>query len=381
MAESPDLPPSSPFLKAFNEGAQTTPQTPAAEPQAAATTPTPAAQTPPPVAQQPQKNEPQEEPQDPDMPPETKSEEGKKGWKTWKENFKKLEVERDTLRKEREDLEKSLRSQIEGITKELEVAKKGYIPPDEIEALKKEREELRLKLRVRDVQEDPSWQEQIAKPLKEHMDSALQAVPREQRALLERLLSQPPSDARMDALDDLAQSLSPIRQTKLGAAVAEIDKVNKRREALMSDQKALADRYEAFQKESAQAQSTRIKQEHQSAIDSLLKIASDPQKGLGVFIPGADEQGKQSAYEAASKARAYATSDLSPQDRANLAAWAVQGEHSVALLRAAHDEISKLRSQLEKVTAAKPSGGASVSGTPDAKPAGFMEAFLKGAGG
>jgi DNA repair exonuclease SbcCD ATPase subunit len=287
-----------------------------------------------------------------------KSEAGKQSWRTWKEKHAKLEA--DYL--EAQKRENAVKSEVERLQKEYQ----QRVDPKDVEALKKERDEIALRLRIHDVREDPSWQKEIERPLAEAMAKAKSSVRPEHRVALERLLAQPPSDERFDAIEQIVSELSPLRQQQVATQLAEVDRINQRREALMSDQKSLADRFAAFKREEEERAATSSKAELEQTVEAVLKRASDPQNGLGVF---------QSDRDAVEQARTYAMADPSPQNRANLAAWAVQGQRSVALLKAAGAEIEKLNAQISKLTQAQPTGGTAAPGSAPKKPMSFVEAI------
>ena len=314
-------------------------------------------------------------PVDDPAPPEIKTEEGKKGWKEWKAKHDQTVKERDEFQKKYTETESSLKGQLDQITKDLAEAKKLMVDPKEIEAMKAERDDLRLRLKIKDVQADPSWASEIEAPYQAALSELRMNVPKDQRDALERLALQPPSEARNNAIDEIVNDLSPLKQYTVAGVLKQIEAVSAKRNALMADQKALAERYDAFQKSRQEQSSAEQRQQLESAIDNVMKLATDPEKGLGVFRPvDSTPEAKKAADAAASKARDWASLDLDPKTRANLAAWAVQGEMSVKLLSAAHEEITKLQAQVNKLTNATPGGGAANGTVAPSKPASFIEA-------
>lgn len=302
-----------------------------------------------------------------DMPPEIKSDEGRKNWRTWKEQHSKLEAEHASLKKEREEAEKALKAEIERLTREV-----GQRPdPKDFEAIKKEREEAQFKLKLKDVTEDPSWQKEIERPLADWLEKARTNAPRESRTQLERLLLQPPSDERNDAIEQLVVGLSPLKQTAIANAMIEIDKVNARKTALLSDHKRLVTEFETYTKREQEERKAAEYQAIENAAKSIISKLSDPQTGFGVL------KGNKENAETAIR---YATAELTPSDRATLAAWAVQGQKSQELLTAAADEIGKLKAQVAKLTSVTPGGGSQLSSQPKTEPTGFVEAVLQASG-
>lgn len=323
---------------------------------------------------------PDAKPADDDTPPEVKTEEAKKGWKTWKAQHEAVLKERDELKAKFAETETTLKGQLDAINRELAEARKRVVDPKEIEALKGERDELRHKIKLKAVEEDPSWQQEISKPIEDALSKARINAPKEIRGTLEKLMQLAPSEERQDAIDKLLEEhgVSEYKRGVIGAAQATLDNVLAKKSALLSDQKRLVEQYEQFQKQSAEQKLASQRQQLEEAADAVLRVAADPEKGLGVFKPATDTpEARQAANDAVNTARHWATADLDPRSRANLAAWAVHGQHATKLLAAAEQELTKLRSQVEKLTAATPSGGASNPAPKVDEPAGFVDAVKR----
>ena len=298
---------------------------------------------------------------DEDMPPEIKSDKGKENWRTWKQKYSKLETDYSESQKKITEYEAKLKAEVDRLTGEMS----RRVDPTEYEALKKERDEVQFKLRLKDVQEDPSWQSQIVKPMSDALELARQNCPRENRVQLERLLTQAPSDERTDAIEELVSGLSPLKQTNIARAMNEVDAVMKKRESLLADSKGLVQRYEEFQKRTAEESKLSARRELETEADAVLNAAI--KSGFGIF---------KDSPENVTLARQYATSDLSARDRAHIAAWAVQGQKLTPLLQEAAAEIEKLKGQIAKMTATAPRGGSAAAAPQTGKPASFREAVL-----
>lgn len=323
---------------------------------------------------------PDAKPAEDDTPPEVKTEEAKKGWKTWKAQHEVVLKENGELKAKIAETETTLKKQLDAVNSELSEARKRAVDPKDIEALKNERDDLRHRIRLKAVEEDPSWQQEITKPIEDALGKARINAPKEIRGTLEKLMQLAPSEERQDAIDKLLEDhgVSEFKRGAIGAAQAALDNVLAKKSALLSDQKRLVEQYEQFQKQSGEQKLATQKQQLEEAADAVLRVAADPEKGLGVFKPSADTpEARQAANDAVNTARHWATTDLDPRSRANLAAWAVHGQHATKLLAAAEQELTKLRSQVEKLTAATPSGGASTPAPKADEPEGFVDAVKR----
>lgn len=373
-AQTPTPQPESAFAQAFKAALENPPQETAEAPeapqapQAKPVTPLPQATEKPPEATKPPA-------EDLEMPAEIKSEKGRNSWKEWKAKFDAVAKERDEFQTKLKETEAGLKSDLQRVQSELDSAKKNAIDPKEIEALKAERDEIRLRLRMRDVKEDPSWKSEIEQPLELALQEAQMNVPKELRTTLKRLMLEPPSDARQDAIEQLIGELSPLKQVNVANALRAADAVNAKQAALLSNQKQLTEQYESYQKAERERQEAHKRSEFEKSVDEILSRATDPVKGLGVFQPIDDKpESKQAALEAARLARQYAAAEPNGRNMANLAAWAVQGEKSIPLLQAAHAEIQRLNAQLEKLTSKSPTSTSTPTGS-QSQPAAKVVSF------
>lgn len=373
-AQTPTPQPESAFAQAFKAALENPPQETAEAPeapqapQAKPVTPPPQATEKPPEATKPPA-------EDLEMPAEIKSEKGRNSWKEWKAKFDAVAKERDEFQTKLKETEAGLKSDLQRVQSELDSAKKNAIDPKEIEALKAERDEIRLRLRMRDVKEDPSWKSEIEQPLELALQEAQMNVPKELRTTLKRLMLEPPSDARQDAIEQLIGELSPLKQVNVANALRAADAVNAKQAALLSNQKQLTEQYESYQKAERERQEAHKRSEFEKSVDEILSRATDPVKGLGVFQPIDDKpESKQAALEAARLARQYAAAEPNGRNMANLAAWAVQGEKSIPLLQAAHAEIQRLNAQLEKLTSKSPTSTSTPTGS-QSQPAAKVVSF------
>lgn len=373
-AQTPTPQPESAFAQAFKAALENPPQETAEAPeapqasQAKPVTPPPQATEKPPEATKPPA-------EDLEMPAEIKSEKGRNSWKEWKAKFDAVAKERDEFQTKLRETEAGLKSDLQRVQSELDSAKKNAIDPKEIEALKAERDEIRLRLKMRDVKEDPSWKSEIEQPLELALQEAQMNVPKELRTTLKRLMLEPPSDARQDAIENLIGELSPLKQVNVANALRAADAVNAKQAALLSNQKQLTEQYESYQKAERERQEAHKRSEFEKSVDEILSRATDPVKGLGVFQPIDDKpESKQAALEAARLARQYAAAEPNGRNMANLAAWAVQGEKSIPLLQAAHAEIQRLNAQLEKLTSKSPTSTSTPTGA-QSQPAAKVVSF------
>jgi hypothetical protein len=170
-----------------------------------------------------------------------------KDWDAFKsaraEKEKKLTSERDAIRAEKEAL-----------AKELEAAKKAGVP--DLEALKKERDELDRQLRQVDIERHPRFKEYFEKNRKAAIDRAKSIVGADNAAEIERIL-QLPKAQRDDELDALIGELSPLRQAQLGNQVERLDALAEEREAEIAQSR---ENYEKIQQQQEAALAQQQKQ-------------------------------------------------------------------------------------------------------------------------
>jgi hypothetical protein len=300
-----------------------------------------------------------------DTPPEVKSDEGKKSWKTWKEEHHKVVKERDNLRAKSTDLETQVAK-----------LKTAAVDAARLSALQQENEDLNTLLRRVKLQEHPEFKARFEKPLEVAIARAKQVVPAEKSEVIEILLRQPWSTARASALDEIMGDLSPSRANALGKAAEDALATIQGRSDAMKDEADFAARIAAHDQQQAEAQQAAAQRYGEQVYRSTLARVLESDGGLPLFqAREGDNDHNQQAQEAIDEARQILLGDNKPETLAEAAFWAAYGRRVHPLLRRAESEIAKLQKQVDSLTAAKPKTGTPGSDGAPPKPRGFVEAI------
>lgn len=295
---------------------------------------------------------------DDDAPAELKGNEKQMSrWKQLRMQEEQARKERDEFKTKYETETKTLGERAAQVEKELTETKARF-NPEEYERLKTEREELFQKVRLLDVTRTPEWQKEFNVPMERAVKHVVAQVAEENKAKVEWLLKQPPSNQRTEALEEIASDMGPLRAGQIGIGVAAYDDVRSRMEAVLADEKNLVERHTQFQKEQDEANQAasklKVAKEFEATFETVKKDFAE--SGLPIFtrIEG-NEAHNAEVEKAINEAKSLAQND----DRAvrtRLAFGAVMGKHAVTALNAIIDENKKLTEMVAQFQRGLPSG-------------------------
>ncbi len=286
---------------------------------------------------------------DDEPPAEIKSEKGKSDWKTFKTKLAEAEkikaeletkytTETGTLKQQKEELERQFN--------EL----KSKADPEAFERLKGEREELSLRLRVKDVTSDPEWQKAFVAPVNEAMKEALAMVPAELQKKAEWMLKQPDSQERTEALEEMIGGLRPLAQSRFANALSKIDGTRARADALLADTPKLVERYEASRRVHGEAQA------NQAKVDKNRTFEAVASKFTALPYAETPEESAKVAQEAVAQARTYFESG-DPEATARMANWAVFGEKAFPRITHLETALKNANDMIKQLQGSKPGNG------------------------
>jgi len=263
------------------------------------------------------------------------------------EDWKKADLLRRQTIKEKRQLE----VQLKATKDELEKARKSPMASAEVEALKKERDELDARLRVLDIERHPKFIAHFTQKLNQQVEMAKSIVGPDQAAKVEAVLKMPDSPARTEQLDAIVEGLSPSRQTRLGNVLGMLDALNSERASELA--KAAESRELLI--ESERAQMAQQEQNFEATFSRELAAASDGETGVPAFQARADDAAWNSGLQnRVSLAKAIYTGKLQAPERAKAALWAATAPVLLQQNLALTQELARLQGEL-----ARARGGAS----------------------
>jgi hypothetical protein len=236
--------------------------------------PTPAdkaKEPPPPVAAEKPKETPPVTPTEPDKWPRTAQD-----WEKFKtvrdEGYKARDTQIQALQAEKTALEKKL-------------SEVPQAPPD-MEALKKERDELSETLKTVAVEKHPKFKQYYDTQIQNQIGMAKTIVGAENAAKIEQLLNMGESEYREAQLSEMLMELSALQQSRLGGVLNKLTELNTERQGEILKAR---DNYEQMQAKQA-AESAQFRNQAEKQFDSIVsKLQASGDDILFTPQPGKDE--------------------------------------------------------------------------------------------
>lgn len=299
-----------------------------------------------------------------DDAPKNLSTEGKTGWKALK----------DAARKERERA-----ATLEKRVKELESSSApNESLKEEMDRLRKERDEFESTLRVTAIERHPKFQEHFTGRQNQLLDQA-EKIGGEQGKRLKSLLSMPDSDYRNQQLESVMEDMPLTARTRVGSLLNDMDRLTEERNAEIAK---AGETYKSMQARQ-QAERQQRQSQDQEVFDGVLKRWTDPEKGVPVFQERKDDpEWNTEVQQAKMRAKHIFSGQMDTGELAKASFWAAGAPLLLKQVNHANQEITELKAKLAKLSAAQPGpvtsgneGGSQEAG--DDK-LGYIDAAMKG---
>lgn len=316
--------------------------------------------TPPPTPEPPKPNpepsKPDEKAKQPEPVKETEpqNEDGQDKWprsaKDWEarkskqaERQKAIEAERDAIKAERD-----------AVKAEIETLKKQG-PSPELEALKKERDELSDRLRLVAVTEHPKFKAYFENKTNAQIELAKRTVGTERAARVEEILKMAPSEHRDMQLEEFAADLTDFKRSQLGSVVMALSQIQQERETEVTkardNYKAMSESQEKAQTEARQ----KIQQQSEKSFNDKVNLAQDAKGGLFVFQKrDGDTEWNKGVDNRIEEAKRLMFGQGTPDLIAEAALRAVSLPVVLQTLIKRDEELSGLREQIKALSASAP---------------------------
>lgn len=267
-----------------------------------------------------------------------------------REHFKVLETQRDEFKTKWEAAEaktKDIEARAEARAKELE----AKVPPDyeQIKAKVAEAEEIRKRFYL---ENDPLFKQAFDQKISESI-SDLKDVAGDKAEELIALATLPSSAKRDEAIAELTAEMPMFRQHSVSRMMDDLRKLQKARAAELAKP---SENYKHLEDVKSQ-RASQEKLAHLEALDRAVKITVAEAARETVHFQNLDgnEAHNQRVAENQKMLREFTTSDMGPEERAKLSAWAVRG------IRASQTDvikdalIQKLQGELKAIQDSNPS--------------------------
>ncbi len=251
----------------------------------------------------------------------------------------------DALRRQTIKEKRVAEAALKAATAELEKLRKSPFSSTEVEALKKERDELDARLRVLDIERHPKFIAHFTEKLKQQAAMAKTIVGKDRADAVETVLKMADSPQRTEQLDKLMEELSPSQQSRLGNVLGMLDMLAAEREAEL--EKSAQSRELLI--ESERAESARQQAAFEAAFTDELAAASATESGIAAF----QQRGDDASWNAdlgnrVTLAKAIYAGRLPVQDRARAALWAATAPLLLQQNLALAQETARLQSELAR---------------------------------
>lgn len=246
-----------------------------------------------------------------------------------------------------------------------------------VEAIKKENEELHRQLETVAIERSPRFQNQFSSEANAIVEVAKAGLPKIADKV-EAILRLPAGDYRAAQIEAVAGDLSASQATALNVALLDMDKLNYRKNLVLTNQR------DSWMREMREAESRREneskaqKQQWQETFEETLNSA---QENLAMYQPREGDEAwnkeVQSSIELAR--RVYAGEDMEPVDLAKTALWAAAAPKILAQNLALIQENEALKKQVGDIGKATPSPGSGQATEPSGQQSdkGFIDTAIE----
>lgn len=260
---------------------------------------------------------------------------------THKADWERIKSERDAARAEATSLK----------------SKVGELPPDTaktLASLKKERDDYQAQLRSIAIERDPAFDREFATATSTATALARSTVGTEHAATLDRVLSMPAGTARDKAIGELAESLPAYKQTMLGSALADLDRISFTKQAKIDEARQNWSRLqqEAIAEQSARESASKAK------LESLISEWSDPENGFPhLRIKQGDVEHNARVEGTLALARDIFSGNLDMEKMARASVWAASAEQLLGNINSLQGELKAANDRISELTGISPGAG------------------------
>jgi len=250
-----------------------------------------------------------------------------------------------------EDREK-LRKEVETLKSEQEKWSKSQIDRTEYDTIKKTNDELLAKIKAIAVEKDPRFESYFKTKTDTAIALARQAVGDSHSERVSKLLQLPDSDWRTEQLETVMSELGPTRQSRLGAAIVEMDRINLERSTAISKSQ---ENWESMRKADLEQQQGQAK-EFERAFQNTLEKWTDKEKGLPLFqMRDGDEAHNAEVNQRVETARNILNMrNLSAEQLSKAALWSAAAPGLLKNQMALAEENRSLKAEIEALKAGGP---------------------------
>ena len=289
------------------------------------------------------------------------------------DKYKKVHAEKEAKLQAEVTTWQTRHKELEAKVKEIEqkATQAGAVPPEatkELEAVKKENEEMSNRLRVLDVTQHPKFQAFFDGKVNAQKDLAKRIVGADKFGEFEEVLALPEGKYKNDQLDAFVADLPMLQQSRIGGVLNTLEAINQERSEEISKSSEL--RTKLTEEEKGRAQKTQadsIALRDKLTAEAVAEL-SDPETGWALFQKKEGDDAWNGGVDARIGAakRLLTGKDMKPADFVKAAFHATAFPDLLqaysADMKARDETIAGLEAQVKKLSAAQPKGGADTNG-------------------
>lgn len=281
---------------------------------------------------------------------ETKWPRTSEDWKKFKEARKSRETElvseRDTIKSERDRL-----------NSEIETLKRSG-PSPELDALKRERDELFNLVRVIDVEKNPQFKAHYEGKTSAQIKLGQTIVGESNAAQFEKIVKMPDGEYKNDQIREFLAGLDNLQTARLGGVLNNLDQIQQERQQAIESEVKNYDTIQQRRKAETDHQATQRRQEAEKTFSTVLGELTG-EKGLPMLQKRNGTTEEDAAWNKAVDSRvAYAKNLLEgnhkPADIMKAAFFAASAPAVLEHAKVVAEENARLREQVKALSAAGP---------------------------
>ena len=265
------------------------------------------------------------------------------------------------------------RNELDRMKAELEKLKDNNV--DEVLSnLQAERDELSEQLRVSSIERHPEFRRKFDDRISAVVKNAQSTVGEHNADQIARLLKMDDSEMRTEGIEQIFAELSPSRQAKLGAMLAQVDDIRSERRMMLENSE------ESYKQLAAAGDAQR--EAHIAASNKLFDGVVGEARGLEVFAArDGDDEWNGEVNSRIEQARNIFTGDSDAEELARASLWAAAGPKYRELLKNAVELNRRLQAQIKGENVANPTVSGSRSDDSKASEGkSFMDVFAETSG-
>src|SRR6185436_15635433 len=268
-------------------------------------------------------------------------------WDAYKAKHREKEI---TLTKERD----TTKNELAKIKEEIELLRKSG-PSPELDALRKERDDLSDRLRVVAVEQHPKFKQYFETKTNEQLELAKEIVGNGKSDAIVSLLKQPDSQWRRQRIEELTVEMSPLQQSQIAGVMLSLSSINRERQGALAGAKETYEKMVADQKTAAEKQASEVKSNLEKLLNESLAKVQDAKTGLAAFqTREGDDEWNRGVETRIASAKNMLTGTVQPAAAMEVMLMGIAAPAVLNQLKDALEENGKLQAQIKELSSATP---------------------------